>query len=162
MAKLDRSAKEIKKVYLTLQGLQEAKSELDHLIKIKRDQVAERIQRARDFGDVTENAEYDAALEEQSIVENRISYLEKVLGNTKIIEDQPKSDFIVIGSTVKVEMDGEIDEFQIVGKIEANPSKNKISNESPVGSSLLGAKIGDEVEVATPIVRYKVKILEIK
>jgi transcription elongation factor GreA len=162
MAKISVINKHAKKVYLTPQGLEDAKSELNFLLGTKRAQVAERIQRARDFGDVTENAEYDAALEEQTVVENRIAYLEDVLGNAQIIDEKPSSDFVVIGSTVKVEMDGEIDEFTIVGKMEADPRKKKISNESPVGSALLGAKIGEQVDVATPIVRYKVKILQIK
>lgn len=162
MAKIDKSAKAVKKVYLTPQGLIEAKSELEFLVHTKRTEVADRIQRARDFGDVTENSEYDAALEEQTLVENRIAYLEDVLGNAQIIDEKQCSDFVVIGSTVKVEMDGEIDEFEIVGKVEANPLKKKISNESPVGSALLGSKIGEIVEVATPIVRYKVKVLNIK
>lgn len=162
MAKIDRSAKIIKKIYLTPQGLEDAKSDLEYLKNSKRSQVAERIQRARDFGDVTENAEYDAALEEQTLIENRIIYLEEVLGNAEIIDEKPANDFVVIGSTVKVDMDGEIDEFEIVGKIEANPAKKKISNESPVGAALLGAKLGEMVEVATPIVRYKVKVLNIR
>lgn len=162
MAKIDRSAKAVKKIYLTPNGLIDAKSELEFLLHTKRAEVSERIQRARDFGDVTENSEYDAALEEQTLVENRIAYLEDVLGNAQIIDEKPSGDFVVIGSTVKVEMDGEIDEFEIVGKVEANPLKKKISNESPVGSALLGTKVGEIVEVSTPIVRYKVKILNIK
>lgn len=162
MAKIDRSAKIVKKIYLTPQGLEDAKSELEYLKTTKRSQIAERIQRARDFGDVTENAEYDAALEEQALVENRIIHLEEVLGNAEVINEKPSNDFVVIGSTVKVEMDGEIDEFEIVGKIEANPSKKKISNESPLGSTLLGAKVGEVIEVVTPIVKYKCKVLNIK
>lgn len=162
MAKLDRSAKIAKKVYLTPQGLEDARSELIFLKNAKRFQVAERIQRARDFGDVVENAEYDAALEEQSLVETRIAYLEDILGNAQVINQKSSGDFVVIGSTVKVEMDGEIDEFTIVGRMEANPAKKKISNESPVGSAILGTKVGEEVGVATPIIKYKVKILEIK
>lgn len=162
MAKIDRSAKAVKKIYLTPQGLTEAKSELEYLVHTKRTEVADRIQRARDFGDVTENSEYDAALEEQTLIENRIGYLEDVLNNAQIIDEKQSSDFVVIGSTVKIEMDGEIDEFEIVGKVEANPLKKKISNESPVGSALLGAKMGEIVEVATPIVKYEVKVLNIK
>jgi len=149
-------------VYFTPKGFKEAEEELDFLKNAKRAQVSERISQARDFGDLDENAEYDAALEEQGLIENRITYLEEVLKNAQMISETSGSDFVVIGSTVKVEMDGEIDEFTIVGKIEANPSKKKISNESPVGEALLGAKVGELVEVATPIVRYKVKVLEIK
>lgn len=162
MAKLDRSAKISKKVYLTPQGLQDAKVELEYLINEKRDQVAERIQGARDFGDVSENSEYDAALEEQTLVENRIAYLEDAIGNAQLIEHSLTNDTVVIGSIVRVKMDGVIDEYTIVGKVEANPSKKKISNESPVGSALLGARKGEEVEISLPNSSYKAKILQIK
>lgn len=162
MTKITRVPQPAHYVYLTPKGMQEAREELDFLRGVKRTQIAERIQRAREFGDISENAEYDAALEEQALVENRIAYLEEVLKDAKIIHANPKSDFVVIGSTVKVEMDGHVDEFTIVGKVEANPTKKKISNESPVGTALLGAKVGEVVEVVTPIVRYKCKILKIK
>ncbi len=148
-------------VYLTSKGLEEIKEELIELKDVKKAEVTERIQRAREFGDITENSEYDTAIEEQNIIENRISELEDVLKSAQVIQVQ-KSDFVVIGSTVVIEMDGEVDEFTIVGSVEANPSKKKISNESPVGSALLGAKVGESVIVATPIVRYRCKVLEIK
>lgn len=151
-----------KSVYVTAEGLAEAKLELDELKKVKRVEIADRIQRAREFGDLAENSEYDAALEEHAIVEKRISELEGTLKGAKVINQVPKSDFVVIGSTVVIEMEGEVDEFTIVGSVEADPSKKKISNESPVGSALLGAKVGESVEVTTPIVRYRCKILEIK
>ncbi|MCL4366171.1 transcription elongation factor GreA [Patescibacteria group bacterium] len=154
-----RSAKD---VYLTAQGLSDAKIELDFLKKTKRTQIAEIIHQAREYGDLTENSEYDAALEEQSLVESRISELENILKNAKVIENKYDHDFVVIGSTVKIEMDDGIDEFTIVGRVEADPSKKRISNESPLGSALVGAKKGEVVEVATPIVRYKCKVLEIK
>ena len=96
------------------------------------------------------------------MVENRISELEAMLKRARVIKSAPKSDFVVIGSTVVIEMDGEVDEFTIVGIVEADPSKKKISNESPVGAAILGAKEGEIVEVTTPIVRYRCKILEIK
>lgn len=161
MTKLTRN-QSAPKVYLTPEGLKEAQKEFDFLKTTKRLQVADRIKQARELGDVTENAEYDAALDEQTLVENRIVYLEDVLKNAKIISQTTQNNFVVIGSTVKVEMDGEVDEFTIVGKVEANPVKKKISNESPLGSALLGAKMGEVVEVATPIVRYKCKVLQIK
>lgn len=152
-----------KSVYITAEGLADAKRELVELQKIKRPEIADRIQKAREFGDITENSEYDAALEEQALVERRISELQETLKSAKVIVNTSvKSDFVVIGSTVVIEMDGEVDEFMIVGSVEADPSKKKISNESPVGSSLLGAKVGESVEVTTPIVRYKCKVLEIK
>lgn len=152
-----------KKNYVTSKGLQEAQSELDYLRKIKRKEVTERIQRAREFGDLSENSEYDAALEEHNLTESRIAELEGLLKNVQIIKEEKfKSDFVVIGSTVTVEIDGDIDEFTIVGKMEADPSKKKISNESPLGEALLGTKVGETVEIATPIVRYKCKVLELK
>lgn len=151
-----------KSIYLTPQGLSDAKAELEFLKKTKRTQIAEVIHQAREYGDLTENSEYDAALEEQSLVESRISELENILKNAKVIESHYDRDFVVIGSTVKIEMDDGIDEFTIVGRVEADPSKKRISNESPLGSALVGAKEGEVVEVATPIVRYKCKVLEIK
>ncbi len=150
------------KVYFTPKGLTDAKAELNELKKVKVPEVAQRIQRARELGDLNENSEYDAALEQQTMVEGRIAELEEIIKNAQVIKVVAKSDFVIIGSTVLVEMDGEIDEFTIVGKMEADPAKKRISNESPVGSALLGAKAGEEVEVSTPIVRYKCKVLEIK
>ena len=150
-----------KSVYLTPTGLAEAKAELEFLKKNKRAEIAERIHQAREYGDLTENSEYDSAMEDQSLIENRISQLENILKSVKIIDSEHDNEFVVIGSTVKVEMDEEIDEFTIVGRVEADPAKKRMSNESPLGSALLGAKKGEEVEVATPIVRYKCKVLEI-
>lgn len=155
--------KTAKNVYLTAKGLADAKQELEYLSTTKRAEIAERINIARGFGDLAENSEYDAAINDQDLSENRIAELENVLKNAKVItEEHTNSDFVVIGSTVKIDMDNEIDEFTIVGRVEADPSKKKISNESPLGMALLGAKKGEEVEVATPIVRYKCKVLEIR
>ncbi|MBI2334428.1 transcription elongation factor GreA [Candidatus Daviesbacteria bacterium] len=161
MSKIPRVEK-AKNTYLTSKGLSDARVELDYLKKTKRVQIAERIHQAREYGDITENSEYDAAVEEQSLMENRISELEEVLKNARVISEKQTTDFVVIGSTVKIEMDDGIDEFKIVGRVEADPSKKRISNESPLGMALLGAKKGEEVDVATPIVRYKCKVLEIK
>lgn len=151
-----------KEVYVTPKGLAEAKAELEYLKDTKRSEIAERIQRAREFGDLAENSEYDAALQEQSLVENKISELENLLKSAQVISTVSRGDFVVIGSTVVIEMNGEVDEFTIVGRMEADPSKKRISNESPVGAVLLGAKKGEIVEVTTPIVRYKCKVVEIK
>lgn len=151
-----------KEVYITSKGLTDIKSELELLKKEKRVEVAQRLKTAREFGDLAENSEYDAALEDQTLIERRISELEEMLKGAQVITSAPKTDFVVIGSTVAIEMDGEVDEFTIVGKVEADPSKKRISNESPVGAALLGAKVGESVEVATPIVRYRCKVLEIK
>jgi len=152
-----------KKFILTREGLAELKQEYDELVNEKKPAIVQRIQRAREFGDLAENSEYDAAKEEQSLLEARITELEKVLNKTQIIEQPYQgSDFVIIGSTVVVEVDGETDEFTIVGTMEADPAKRKISNESPVGQALLGAKVGDIVEVSTPIVKARYKILKIK
>ena len=151
-----------KKFILTKEGLTQIKSEYDELIKVKRPAIARRIQIAREFGDLAENSEYDAAKDEQTLLETRITQLEEILHRAQIIKIAEKTDFVVIGSTVVVEVEGESDEFTIVGTVEANPAKKKISNESPVGSALLGAKVGEVIEVTTSIVRAKYKILEIK
>ncbi len=151
-----------KKFILTKEGLAQLKQEYNELTTVKRPQITKRIQRAREFGDLSENSEYDAAKEEQSLLEHRIAQLEGILSKVQIIELAPKGDFVVIGSTVVVEVDGEVDEFTIVGTVEADPAKKKISNESPVGEAILGARVGEVIEVVTPIVRAKYKILKIK
>lgn len=162
MTKIRKTAS-IHNVYLTAKGLAEAKSELEFLKKSKRSQIADRIHQAREYGDLAENSEYDAALEEQSLTENRIGELENILKGARVIEEKTNNHaFVVIGSTVKIDMDDGVEEFTIVGRVEADPSQKRISNESPLGSALIGAKVGEEVEVATPIVRYKCKVLEIK
>lgn len=161
-ATMTKQGKTQASVFLTSKGLSEARGELDYLKKTKRTENANRIQQAREYGDLTENSEYDAAVEEQSLTENRITELENILKNAKVIAEKRTNDFVVIGSTVKIEMEGELDEFTIVGRVEADPTKKRISNESPLGSTLLGAKVGEVVEVTTPIVKYKCKVLEVK
>lgn len=156
------SAKPAKNIYLTQKGLLEVKEELDSLKKVKRVEIAQRINQAREYGDLTENSEYDSAMEDQALIESRIGELENILKDAKIISQARDSDFVVIGSTIKIEIEGEIDEFTIVGRVEADPSKKKISNESPLGEALLGTKTGETVEVTTPIIKYKCKVLEIK
>ena len=151
-----------KKFILTEQGLAHLKNEYKVLVTVKRPAISQRIKTAREFGDLSENSEYDAAKDEQTLIEGRIAELETVLGRAQLIEPVKSTDFVVIGSTVVVDIDGEVDEFTIVGTMEADPAARKISNESPVGSAILGAKVGDVVEATTPIVRAKYKILEIK
>jgi len=153
-----------KHVYLTPKGLAEARAELEYLKNTKRSQIAEIIHQAREYGDLAENSEYDAAMEEQAMMESRVLELENILKSAKVISPSATQvqDFVIIGSTVKIEMDEGIDEFMIVGRVEADPSKKRISNESPLGQALIGAKKEETVEVATPIVRYKCKVLEIK
>lgn len=151
-----------KKFILTQEGFETIQSEYETLVNVKRLEVTQRIKRAREFGDLAENSEYDAAKEEQTLIETRIEALEDVLKKVQVVIPTQKTDFVVIGSTVVVEIDGATDEFTIVGTMEADPAKRKISNESPVGAALLGAKVGDVVEVTTPIVKANYKILEIK
>ncbi len=152
----------LKNTYVTPKGLADAKEELEFLKNTRRSQIAEIIHQAREYGDLAENSEYDAAMEEQAMVENRIAELENILKDAKVITEPLSRDFVMIGSVVKVEMDDGIDEFTITGRIETDPARKKISNESPLGSALVGAKKGDIVEVVTPNVKYKCKILAIK
>lgn len=151
-----------KKFILTKEGLENIRDEYENLVNVKRPQVTQRIRRAREFGDLAENSEYDAAKDEQTLIETRITALEDVLKKAEIIEPTKKTDFVIIGSKVVVEMNDEVHEFAIVGSMEADPSKNKISNESPVGKTLLGLKVGETIEVAVGPVKSKIKVLEIK
>lgn len=155
---------ENKKVVLTYEGLKKLEEELEELKTVRRKEVAEKIKEARGQGDLSENAEYDAAKEEQGEIESRIVVIEKMLRNAEVIDDEEvSSEIITVGSKVKiwdVEFEEEV-EYSIVGSAEADPmnmENGKISNESPVGRGLLGHKIGDEVEIETPggIVGFKV------
>jgi len=134
---------------------------LETLKSIKRKEVSDRIEAARQQDDDEENSEYDAAIEEQSLIESKIVYLEEVLHNAKLITKDAANESVLVGSTVRVDMGGSIQEFTIVGKVEANPAKKKISNESPVGAALLGARIGEEIEISTPNLKYRCKVLSI-
>ena len=151
-----------KKFILTKEGLESLKSEYTQLISVKRSAITQRIQRAREFGDLSENSEYDAAKDEQSLLEYRISQLETVLSKAQIIQFAQNADFVVIGSTVVIEMNNEIHEFMIVGSMEADPAIKKISNESPVGKAILGLRVGESIEVGVEPVKSTIKVLEIK
>lgn len=149
-------------IFLTQEGYDKLEAELEYLKATKRQDIAEKIRVARGFGDLSENAEYDAAKEEQAQLEERIYSIEQQLKNAKIIEDDRESagDAVKIGSTVRV-FDVEYKEemtYTIVGTVEANPKKQKISNESPLGKALIGAKVGATVTVETPggMVEYQV------
>lgn len=156
---------EEKKTILTYAGLKALEDELENLRVVKRKEVAEKIKEAREQGDLSENAEYDAAKDEQRDIEARIEELEKILKNAEVVvEDEVDLDRINIGCKVKIldlEYDEELD-YKIVGSTEANSLKGKISNESPVGKALMGARIGDVVEVETQdgVIRYKVLEIE--
>ena len=152
---------EEKKNLLTYAGLKALEEELHDLKVVKRKEVAEKIKEAREQGDLSENAEYDAAQDEQRDIEARIEEIEKILKNAEVIvEDEVDLDKISVGCLVKVydeEFEEEM-EFKIVGSSEANSLQGKISNESPVGKALIGAKVGDEitVEAEAGLMKYKV------
>ncbi len=154
-----------KKNILTYEGLMKYESELEHLKVVKRQEVAQKIKEAREQGDLSENAEYDAAKDEQRDIEARIEELEKILKNAEVVdEDEVDLDKINIGCMVKildVEFNEEL-EYKIVGSTEANSLKGKISNESPVGKALMGCKVGDTVEVDTQAGVIAYKVLEIQ
>ncbi len=153
-----------KKVVLTYEGLKKREEELEELKTVRRKEVAEKIKEARGQGDLSENAEYDAAKEEQGEIEARIALLEKMLRNAEVIDDEEVSnDKISVGSKVKVydnEFEEEV-EYVIVGSAEADPMENKISNESPVGHGLLGHVVGDDVVIETPDGEISFKVLAI-
>jgi transcription elongation factor GreA len=154
-----------KKVVLTYEGLKNLEEELQELKIVKRKEIAEKIKEARAQGDLSENAEYDAAKEEQAEVESRIVTLEKMLRNAEIIDDEAlDKDIVGIGSRVRI-YDAKYDEelaYTIVGSTEADPFNGKVSNESPVGMAIIGHKVGDEINVTTPdgIIRCKVLSIE--
>lgn len=150
-------------VYLTQEGLDELKKELDELINVKRPENVQAIKEARALGDLSENAEYDAARNEQAQIEARIKQLEKMLENVSIIEDV-KTDKVTIGNTVSIKYveDDEEDEYKIVGSQEADPFESKISNESPIAKALFDHKVGDIVTVESPNGSYEVEIINIK
>lgn len=153
-----------KPVYLTQEGLDELKKELDVLINVKRPENIQAIKEARSLGDLSENADYDAAKNEQAQLEGRIKTIEKMLENAVIIKEISK-DVVGLGSTVAIKYiddpDDE-DEYRIVGSQEANPFESKISNESPIAKALLNHKVGDIVTVDSPNGTYEIEITEIK
>ena len=153
------------KTLLTHQGYQELKDELDHLINVRRPENIKAIKDARSLGDLSENADYDAARNEQAEIEGRIQQLEKLLENVEIIDNLTQDKGIVnIGNTVEIKyMDdsGDVEEYTIVGSQEADPFAFKISNESPIAKALLNRKVGDIVDVESPNGVYQVEITAI-
>lgn len=156
---------EAKKVVMTYDGLKKMEQELENLKTVRRKEVAEKIKEARGQGDLSENAEYDAAKEEQGEIESRIVQLENLLRNAEVIdEDVLKKDVVNLGSKVTV-LDVEFDEemeYTIVGSTEADPMNGRISNESPLGMALLGQKVGATVMADTPDGEVAFKILNIQ
>ena len=154
-----------KKNILTYAGLKKLEDELEHLKVVKRKEVSQKIKEAREQGDLSENAEYDAAKDEQRDIEARIEEIEKILKNAEVVvEEEVDLDKISIGCKIRI-LDCEYDEeleYKIVGSTEANSLKGKISNESPVGKALLGKKVGDTVTVETQVGELTYKVLEIQ
>lgn len=154
-----------KQIMLTLEGLKKLEQKLEHLKTVRRTDVAERIKQAIEFGDISENSEYEDAKNEQAFIEGEIMTLEKMLRNSKIIEESDiGTDVVSIGCIVRLK-DLEFDEdleYVIVGSAEADPTEFKISNESPVGQAILGQKVGSVVEVNVPAGVLKYEVLEIK
>lgn len=152
-----------KKVYLTNEGFLEIEEELNELKNVKRPEVIKALKDARALGDLSENADYDAARDEQAKVEGRIAELEKILEVAELIEKKD-TEKVGLGTTVKImydEDENDVEEYRIVGFKEADPSNNKISNESPLASAIMNAKVGDVCVVDSPNGNYNVKILEI-
>ena len=154
-----------KKNLMTYAGLKKLEDELHELKVVRRKEVAEKIKEAREQGDLSENAEYDAAKDEQRDIEARIEELEAILKNAEVVvEDEADTERINLGCKVLVydeEFDEEV-EFKIVGSTEANSLQGKISNESPLGKALIGAKVGDKVSVEAPAGMMEYKVLKIE
>ena len=146
-------------------GYAKLQEELEYLITVKRREVAQKLKEARSFGDLSENAEYDEAKNEQAILESKINELELLISNATVVEDDDISvNEIGVGSIIKIkdiELD-EIEDLQIVGSTESDPDNGKISDESPFGKAMLGKKVGDVVEVEAPIGIVKYEIIKIE
>jgi transcription elongation factor GreA len=155
----------VKEVILTPEGFEKLKDEIQYLSNDRRREVAERIRVAREFGDIAENAEYDTAKNEQAHLEARIALLEERLAHARVVtKKEIKSGEVSIGTKVRLRDVGanKTIEYYIVGSAEADPTENKLSNESPVGKAIMGRKKGDTVEVAAPRGKLKFKIMDIK
>ena len=148
--------------YLTREGFEKSELELEFLRKVKRKEVAQRLQDAMEDGELIENAEYEAAKNEQAFTEGRIKELELLLANAHIIEDgENENGLVTVGSHVTIcEEDGEPETYKIVGPVEANPRERRISNESPIGRALINHRVGDKVKIEAPGGAYTVEILK--
>ena len=148
--------------YLTQEGLDNLKKELNDLIEVKRPEIAKRIQDAREMGDISENSEYDSAKQEQAYIEGRIAELDDIIKNARVSKTEGKKDYVDIGASVTVHIDGGDSTFHIVGAPEADPIANKISHESPLGSALIGKKVGEKIQVEAPVGKLTYTILKIE
>ena len=150
-----------KTTYISKDGLDKLRAELDEMLAVRRPEIAQRIHDAKEHGDLSENAEYEDAKNEQAFVEGRIQTLEAMIKNATLIDEHTSTDHVQIGSTVKVKGDEGPETFLIVGSAEAKPAQGRISNESPVGRALLGRKKGDKVVVKVPAGDFAYTIVEI-
>jgi len=153
-----------KEVFLTPDGLAKLKEELEYLRTVRRPEVAEKIQQAKELRSSVSTPEYEEAKDEQGFVEGRILEIERIIKDAKIIHHKDVNlDFVEVGNEVRVQLqDGSEEHYTIVGSTEANPGEWRISNESPMGKALLGKRVGDDVEVEAPAGMVKLRILEIK
>ena len=153
-----------KEIFLTEEGLMKLNEELEHLISVRRPEVADKIQQAKELRSSVSSPEYEEAKDEQGFVEGRILEIDRIIKSAKIIHHEDVNlDFVEVGNEVMVQLqDGSEEHYTIVGSAEANPSEWRISNESPIGQALLGKRVGDDVEVEAPAGLLKLRILEIK
>ncbi len=153
-----------KEIFLTEEGLTKLNEELEHLISVRRPEVADKIQQAKELRSSVSSPEYEEAKDEQGFVEGRILEIDRIIKSAKIIHHEDVNlDFVEVGNEVLVQLqDGSEEHYTIVGSAEANPSEWRISNESPIGQALLGKRVGDDVEVEAPAGLLKLRILEIK
>jgi len=149
-------------VQLTKEGYDNLEKELKELKEVKRPEAVERLHKARSMGDLSENSEYNAAKEGLAFVEGRIQEIEEILKMAQVVVNHNRNHQVEVGTSVTVEIDGKKELFQIVGDFEADPLKKKLSHTSPIGSALIGKRVGDWVEVEVPAGKIKYKIVEIK
>ena len=156
---------EDKRNIMTEEGLRTLQEQLDFLVGVRRNEVAHKIEVARGFGDLSENAEYDEAKKEQGQLEEEIARLTKIISTAVVVsENEISTDKVSVGTTVKVQdlATGDVYEYAIVGAEEADPYEDKISNESPVGAALMGSVVGTVLDIEVPMGMLKYKVLEIK
>lgn len=151
----------VKDLYLTPEGLEKLKSELERLKTVERKDVIERLKQAKEYGDLSENAEYEEAKKSQALVEARIQELEEMIRRAKVVVHRSGAGQVDVGTRVKVAIDGKHHLYEIVGTTEADPMNGKISADSPIGKALLGRGKGETVDVHVPAGNYQAKILDV-
>lgn len=149
---------------VTQEGRQKLLDELDHLVNVRRPEIIKAVATARSEGDLRENAGYDAARNDQSFIEGRIRDIESILKRIEIIDEAAASDgnLVTIGSTVTIKIDGDNETYTIVGAVEADPAKGRISNESPFGKALLGRRVGETTQIETPVTTLSAEIVSVE